>query len=198
MKKIVLNEGDKINNLTFLKEIETINQKRRGEFLCYCGNKFTAIIAHILHNRIKSCSCFKIKHDANSTPEYRALVDLKSRCLNPKNKAYKNYGGRGIKVCDRWLEKNRKGFLNFLEDVGYRPSSKHSLDRFPDNDGNYEPGNCRWATKIEQANNKRNNITLSYNNEALSISEWSRKLKINKSILRQQLFSKTLKEIIES
>lgn len=83
---------------------------------------------------------------------YCAWSSMKGRCINPANPAYKNYGGRGIAVCDRWLEED--GFSNFVADVGERPSPKHSLDR-TDVDGNYEPSNCRWATTIEQRANQR-------------------------------------------
>lgn len=91
------------------------------------------------------------------------------RCTNPKNTSYRNYGGRGIKVCDRWL--GEQGFENFLTDMGERPSDGYSIDRI-DNNGDYCPENCRWATKKEQCNNMRKTIMLSYNGETHSLSEW--------------------------
>jgi hypothetical protein len=82
---------------------------------------------------------------------------MKERCLRPLHKSFARYGGRGIKVCDRWLngEGGKSGFECFLVDMGLRPSMNHSIDRYPDNDGNYEPGNCRWATTAEQHWNQR-------------------------------------------
>jgi hypothetical protein len=98
------------------------------------------------------------KHGQNTktngpTPEYRCWQHIKTRCLNPKVREFKNYGGRGITVCDRW----RESFEAFYADTGPRPSDKHSIDRFPNKDGNYEPGNCRWATQKEQQRNRTNN-----------------------------------------
>jgi len=95
-------------------------------------------------------------------------MDLKSRCNNPKVRNYNRYGGRGIKVCDRWNE-----FENFLEDMGLRPSPNHSIDRI-NNDGNYEPGNCKWSDRAQQGANKSNNIRLVYNGESKTASEWAR------------------------
>jgi hypothetical protein len=83
--------------------------------------------------------------------EYNSWLGMKQRCYNPNNRSYKHYGGRGIIVCERWLN----SFRNFFEDMGFKPSEYHSLDRI-DNDGNYELNNCRWATTFEQSHNSRN------------------------------------------
>ncbi len=92
-------------------------------------------------------------------------ASMKHRCLNPKSKEYKNYGGRGILICERWMT-----YANFAEDMGPRPSFQHSIDRI-DNNGNYEPGNCRWATRKEQANNKRTTIRLTLEGETKTLTE---------------------------
>lgn len=91
----------------------------------------------------------KERHGLRYTSEYRAWADMKDRCTNPNNRYYANYGGRGIKVCKRWFDY----FVYFYEDMGIKPTIAHSLDR-KDNDGNYEPSNCRWATKREQVLNR--------------------------------------------
>ena len=86
-------------------------------------------------------------------PEYQVWSQKKGRCSNKNNKKYPDYGGRGINVCERWTEKGT-GYMNFIEDLGPRPSDKHSIGRI-NNDGNYEPSNCRWETREEQDYNKR-------------------------------------------
>lgn len=91
------------------------------------------------------------------------------RCENPGHPAYKNYGGRGIKVCPRW----RGSFNTFLADVGLRPSAKHSIDRYPDNNGNYEPGNARWGTRKEQNDGRRTTRWLTFNGMTLTLTEWA-------------------------
>ena len=95
------------------------------------------------------------------TPEYEVWHAIKSRCLNPKTKSFKDYGARGIKLCERWMS-----YENFLADLGRRPSPQHSIDR-RDNDGNYEPGNCRWATRSEQQQNKRVGILMNTNSSGV-------------------------------
>lgn len=104
---------------------------------------------------------------------------MKTRCYNKKYPQYKDYGGRGIKVCDKWLGVD--GFKNFLGDMGTRPKGT-TLDRV-DNDGPYSPSNCRWATREEQSNNTRKTIKWSYKGESLTITDWAKRVGIPKEVL---------------
>lgn len=128
----------------------------------------------------------KFKHGGFGTPEYRVWCAIKQRCLNPEAPSWADYGGRGITVCERWLE-----FPNFLADMGVRPSPKHSIDRFPDNDGNYQPGNCRWATWQEQARNRRTTRLVEFRGESKPLKDWCELLGLDyettiQRIVRQQ------------
>lgn len=131
---------------------------RKGKSLwkcvCSCGNVVDVFGVSLTHGTSKSCGCNRDyqhkKHGKYKTDEYRIWRGIINRCDNKNGPAYQNYGGRGIKVCERW----KSNFENFLSDMGNRPSKKHSIDRI-DVEGNYDPNNCRWATYTEQARNTR-------------------------------------------
>jgi hypothetical protein len=161
----------KYNRLTIIREVEPIKPKERRVLVeCECGKQFETNLYSLKSGNTKSCGCLKIERTIQSRTfhgdsqrvskgverEYIAWKAMKQRCFNPKGKFYYLYGGRGITVCDRWLELNGQGYMNFLNDMGRKPSREHSIDRI-NVDGNYEPSNCRWATPKEQRNNQRVN-----------------------------------------
>ena len=112
--------------------------------------------------------------------EYNVWSAIKARCLNPKDRAYPRYGGRGIRICDRWLT-----FQNFLEDMGPRPPGT-SIERL-NNDGHYEPGNCKWATPLEQGNNKRNNRLIEFEGRRMTIAQWGREHGLPRYVIRARI-----------
>ena len=121
-------------------------------------------------------------HGLSKTREFRVWVAMRSRCMSPQDPAYPDYGGRGIKVCERWDE-----FEVFLSDMGYRPSDKHSIDRYPDNDGNYEPGNCRWATVRQQSRNRRTSTHITANGTTKTLVEWSEATGLKRSTIQRRI-----------
>jgi hypothetical protein len=144
------------------------SRRRCWLFICKCGKEVIETPSRVLSGTRKSCGCYASEritqanttHGNCGTPEYISWQAMKARCYYPKNPDWRNYGGRGIAVCDRW----RNSFENFLADMGPRPEGK-SIDRFPDKDGNYEPGNCRWATMKEQQNNRNHKRFCKYGHE---------------------------------
>ncbi len=116
-------------------------------------------------------------------PDLASFYNMLQRCLNPRSKAYSRYGGRGITVCDRW---RKGGFRVFIADMGPRPSLRYSIDRV-NNDGNYEPGNCRWATKKEQNRNRRDNRVIEFRGQRRSVAEWGEVTGLGESCVRLRL-----------
>lgn len=129
------------------------------------------------HHNTKHGGCV-----GGESPEYSAWASMKKRCLNPKHKAYKNYGGRGIKVCARWLN----SFEDFIKDMGNKPTSKHTLDRI-DNNKDYTPENCKWSTYKEQNNNRRFCKVLEFEGGTGTLQQWSEFLNINKRTLQMRI-----------
>jgi hypothetical protein len=122
-------------------------------------------------------------HGLTRTPEYRAWQGMRLRCTDPEHKAYPRYGGRGIKVCDRWLE----SVENFIADMGPKPTPAHELDRFPNNDGNYEPGNCRWATRSENCRNRRSSRFIESAGERLTLAEWAARTGLRADLISERV-----------
>lgn len=165
--------------------------KTKHKCLCDCGNIHYATLNAMRSGGTMSCGClnrelasarFK-KHGMRFKPEYTAWQLMKDRCTNPNSGCFSYYGGRGITVCARWFG----DFRNFLADMGMRPSSKHTLDRI-DGNGNYEPGNCRWATRKEQSRNRSNTQLVTFRDQTKSLGEWCEILQIDYNNTNKRLW----------
>lgn len=160
--------------------------RRRGPYLdwyvtcrCSCGNVKEYIFLLVRQGHTTSCGCLqtenRITHGMSKTKIYQTWQSMIGRCYNERDEAYKYYGGRGISVCPQW----RESFETFYRDVGPRPSEEHSLDRYPNNDGDYEPGNTRWALRVEQMGNTRRNHLLTVDGRTECLAVWAREAGIS-------------------
>lgn len=166
-------KGMKFGKLTAISPFK--KRGTRGTFWrcqCECGNSATAYSSHLKYGYRNSCGCNiggPKKHGRSHSVEYRTWSRMKERCYNPNNRRYRHYGGRGIEVCKRWKD----SFTQFLLDMGMRPGPKYTLERI-DNNGNYEPSNCKWADYYEQNNNRSLNRHVAMDDVQLTVSQASR------------------------
>lgn len=156
---------------------------------CACGTEKTLRLKDLRSGAVKSCGCLRAEvagaanrtHGRTKSPEHRAWMAMRARCNNPKVVSYRRYGGRGIRVCARW-----DSFANFMSDLGPKPSPDHSIDRI-DVDGDYEPGNVRWATKREQVTNMRRTYRVLYQGKLVPLCELARLCGINARTFRNRI-----------
>lgn len=152
-RKIIDLTGKKFGKLTVIRLSERKNGRITWLCECDCGNEKVIRADDLRTGNSKTCGCSYAVHGHNTrrgaTSEYRSWNKMIQRCYNKKNRMYKFYGAKGVKVCDEWHE-----FKNFINDMGEKPTTDHSIDRI-DVNGNYEPSNCKWSTRLEQDRNKR-------------------------------------------
>jgi len=177
-----------------LTVIEFSHKAPRGHSVwkcrCECGKEKLVFSTNLTSGCTQSCGCLSREivaarsstHGESYSKEYKSWQSMIGRCRNPKDPNFKYYGGRGITVFQEW-----ERFENFLAYMGRRPTSGHSIDRYPDKNGNYEPGNCRWATATEQNNNTRSNHLLTFKGRTQSIAQWKRELGLGNGVIERRL-----------
>src|SRR3990167_10575783 len=182
--------------------ISRVSRKGRSFWICRCdcGEKGLVSLSELRRNKSKSCGCLSAElfvkgqtvHGMAHTSEYKAWKAMKQRCLNAKHADFKYYGARGIRVCKQW----KNDFATFFTDMGARPKG-YSLDRI-NNDGNYEPRNCRWTTPAVQSMNSRHPRIIEHNGRAQSITAWMKQLHVSHQTLSRELKHRGLPAIVES
>lgn len=197
--------GKRFARLVVLEELAPVfasyknnpnHKTRKLRCACDCGNETVANAGNLRKGHTQSCGCVQrengakvgnlpkpIKHGMCGTAEYRAWQAMIQRCTNPKATRYERYGGRGIKVCQQWLE----SFDAFYAYIGLRPSQRDSVDRYPDNDGNYEPRNVRWATDGEQQRNHSRNRMVNVDGVDRCVADAARLLGLKLSTVRSRI-----------
>jgi hypothetical protein len=186
--------GSRYGRLVVVKFDGNRGRRRYWECLCDCGKISYCEGGNLKAGQIGSCGCLEREltsarkkshgesYSRGRSKEYRTWNDIKTRCYNPKSKSYSYYGAKGITVCDRWLN----SYDDFLSDMGRAPSPNHSIER-NDFEKNYEPQNCRWATRLEQMNNTSRTIRIKFNGQIKSLSVWCRELNISRKLVYQRI-----------
>jgi hypothetical protein len=185
--------GQRFGRLTVISDVGNRHHESLWECICDCGNTTLVICNNLRRGTTKSCGCYMKERTRDvstthgqsrvglTTLVYMCWGSMMKRCYNSKHRDFKYYGGRGIKVCERWHK-----FENFFEDMGNPPEGM-TLDRI-DNDGDYTPENCRWATWEEQQNNRGNNHWVEFKGERKTVTQWERSLGMNKNTLWRRLY----------
>ena len=188
--KLVDISGQRFGRLVVLRREGSIGAKPAWLCRCDCGGEHLTTATVLKNGHTRSCGCLKIesdsrgsryRHGLSNSPEHKVWMGMMDRCSNPKSTFFSFYGGRGIKVCERW-----KRFEDFLSDMGPRPSLRHSIDRI-DNDGDYEPGNCKWATATEQANNTSRNVLITIGSQTKTMSQWCKETGVDPDLASQRI-----------
>lgn len=176
-----------------------LKNRRNAQWLCRCecGEEKIVSGANLTGGGTTSCGCLALeirkslhithgqtRRHGQRTAEYRAWAGMKNRCTNSNFPEFKYYGGKGISVCEEWMN----SFETFFSHVGKRPSKDHSLDRWPNKNGNYEPGNVRWATREQQSNNQVKNVIILYNGEQKTLAEWCHILGLKYGLVQSRLY----------
>lgn len=189
MAKIEAPIGSRFGKLILLAECDSTTKpsgqkSRMVKAICDCGKEKVLNLFNVLYGRSTSCGCNRDGHPVHGmskTPTWISWAAMLQRCNDPKCVSFPRYGGRGVSVCSQW-----KDFQAFLADMGGRPEGT-SIDRFPNGKGNYEPGNCRWATLKQQARNMSNNRFFTHDGKTLILAEWAELQHINSSTIRTRL-----------
>lgn len=199
--RVAIQVGDRYGRLSVVRELPVRRRPSGGTerwFLCRCecGNETDVRLSRLRSGKTRSCGCLIVPpkpspasyanradyHGMEGSPEHGIWRGIKARCYHPKARGYANYGGRGIKMCDRW----KSSFKAFYEDMGPRPSPEHQIDR-SDNDKDYEPGNCRWATRAEQNRNRKDNRMLEFRGERMCMADWAKRFGMRNGTLSDRL-----------
>ena len=183
MGKFIDLSGQKFGKLKVIKKIENKGENIQYLCKCDCGNYIKIIGTSLRTGNTKSCGCLAKKHGLSKHKLHKKWDEMKYRCYNDNCTHYKYYGGRGIIVCNEWLN-DFKTFYDWSMAHGY--ADNLTIDRI-DVNGNYEPSNCRWVTMEEQASNKTNNVFITYNNETHTLTEWAKILNVNYKNLWQRI-----------
>ena len=195
-QQIKAEPGDRYGLLTIIEEsspyVHQGRSRRRYKCKCDCGNESVVMLTNLRSGATTSCGCIKAKrlqqqaaasvtHGMTKTRTHYSWLRMKDRCLNPNATSYHRYGGRGISICDKWMN----SFEAFLSDMGECPDGM-TIDRI-DSNGNYEPGNCRWATAKEQARNRNSNHTVTHDGRTQCVAAWAEELGTQSYVIQDRL-----------